>query len=160
MCVKWNCACEYILWLTFKFSDFLFDNKEQDKTQEKKLDSTISPIFSSCLGLFMLTNIVSMPLFHLWDQCINTTPCSDQECYEFYLLEINALWCQKCKSKNTSKGSFEDTGGNGDKKVCSHSKTRILSTKPERLLSKKKSLIQNSHKRPEYLMKRTKPQKN
>ena len=66
----------------------------------------------------------------------------------FCLLEMNVLWCEKCKSIwEQQQRLCEDDGGNRYKSIYIHSKTR---PNLKGCSARKKPLLQNRRKKPDY----------
>ena len=100
--VKWKCTCGCISRPTFKLSASLLDNIGKSKPQDlrKTFAHLYKFIFGSNFqtpeGTMLICTNDSMQVLTPWDHTA-IIPLR-KETRSFRFLEINVLWCEKCKS--------------------------------------------------------------
>ena len=129
--VNWRCTCGCISRPTFKLSASLLDIIGKSKEISQDLRKKNVDLHKSGSSLGAISKCLKVP--HSSVQTIvrkykHHGPCSchtAQEGDALCLLEMNVLWCEKCKS---IPGQCEDAGGNRYKSFYIHSKTSPIST--------------------------------
>ena len=154
--IIWQFTCGCISRPTFKLSASLLDIMAKSKEISQDLRKKIVDLHKSGSSLRAISKCLKVPRSSVQTIVRNTmgprSRHTTQEGDAFCLLEMNVLWCEKCKSipRTTEKDLVKILEETGTKVSISTVKWVLHRHNLKGRSARKKPLLQNRHKKPDY----------